>query len=240
MNLNPYPSLRNAHWARAAPRLFRFDRLGSGSPNDHVTWGTANTRRVLSCDVNGDGDDEPVFYAGNIFHISRSVTNTRVRAILAYGTTGDRALCGDWDGNGTDTPGVRRGSQFLLPTRGSTARPDRVRVRQDDRQGIVGDWNGDGVDTLAFSGQRLLLARLVGGAALQYPFGTFERPRYRRLDGNATDTPALRRGSENIFRNRTGVARPSFRYRGGQLTDAALIGHWSPQNQRDTISFWRR
>ena len=66
---------------------------------------------MLTCDVDGDGDDEPVFYDGVTFHISPSVTDTRVTQRLAYGIPGDRGLCGDWDGNGD---GARRNSPVSL------------------------------------------------------------------------------------------------------------------------------
>jgi hypothetical protein len=245
VNINPYPSLRNAHWARAAPRLFRFDRLGPGSPDDHITWATDTTRRVLSCDVDGDGDDEPVFYAGNTFHISPSVTDTRVTSRLAYGITGDRGLCGDWDGNGTDTPGVRRGNQFLLRNTwtASVAQITFGYGRASDKE-IVGDWNGDGVDTVGvFRGRTWLLANRLGGPAdLRYDFGRAgDRPIPGDWDGNGTDTPAGRRGSDNYFRNSHGGGVAQWRYSGGQLTDAALVGHWSTgRTNGDTISFWRR
>lgn len=246
VNINPYPSLRNAHWARAAPRLFRFDRLGPGSPDADITWGTADTRRVLSCDVDGDGDDEPVHYAGVTFYISPSVTDTRVSQQLAYGIPGDLALCGDWDGNGTDTPGVRRGNQFLLRNTW-TASVHQIAFRygrSGDRE-IVGDWNGDGIDTVGvFRDRTWLLANRLGGPAdLRYDFGRRgDRPIPGDWDGNGTDTPGGRRGSDNFFRNSHGGSTAEFRYTGGRLPDdVALVGRWSTaRSNADTVSFWRQ
>ena len=45
---------------------------------------------------------------GNTFHISNQLTGGDAEATLAYGRHADAVFLGDWDGNGTDTPAVRR------------------------------------------------------------------------------------------------------------------------------------
>ena len=72
-----------------------------------------------------------------------------------YGSPGDIALIGDWDGNGSSEPGVYRPStsQFHLAYGGES---NWTRTRVIFAYGnpgagwkpVVGDWNGDGVDTI--------------------------------------------------------------------------------------------
>ncbi|MPV37594.1 DUF3152 domain-containing protein [Georgenia subflava] len=58
-------------------------------------------------------------------------------------------MVGDWDGDGRDTLGVRRGAQYHLKDVIAPGPADRVVVygRAGDTT-LVGDWDGDGVDTL--------------------------------------------------------------------------------------------
>ena len=70
--------------------------------------------------------------------------------MFGYGQPGDIPVCGDWDGNGTDTPGiVRNGTWYLSQQPGQPVRR-RDASRFGDAAGdipVVGDWNGDGIDT---------------------------------------------------------------------------------------------
>jgi hypothetical protein len=58
-------------------------------------------------------------------------------------------LVGDWDGNGTDTPGLVSGKWFQLRNSSSPGSADLV-SKLGDGSGtpIAGDWNGDGIDTI--------------------------------------------------------------------------------------------
>lgn len=72
---------------------------------------------------------------------------------VAFGREFDEPFCGDFDGGGKDTIGLRRGAYFMLtnvaPAAGNPhSYPDQSGVfgRTTDT-GVVGDWDGDGVDT---------------------------------------------------------------------------------------------
>ena len=45
---------------------------------------------------------------GNLYYVSYTVHGGEADKTLAYGRTGDTTLIGDWNGDGTDTLGVRR------------------------------------------------------------------------------------------------------------------------------------
>ena len=66
-----------------------------------------------------------------------------------YGRVADEVLVGDWDGDGRDTLGVRRGNSYYLKNTTTSGVADIVMNygRATDRV-VVGDWDGNGTDTL--------------------------------------------------------------------------------------------
>jgi peptidoglycan/xylan/chitin deacetylase (PgdA/CDA1 family) len=65
-----------------------------------------------------------------------------------FGHPADQPVTGDWDGNGTETPGVVRGRTWYLRNSNSAGPADIVlRFGTTDDRPVVGDWNDDGVDT---------------------------------------------------------------------------------------------
>ncbi len=68
-----------------------------------------------------------------------------------YGNPGDNPVAGDWDGDGSDTPGLRRpGDGFVyLRNSNSTGFADISYFYGDPGDlPVAGDWNSDGADTL--------------------------------------------------------------------------------------------
>lgn len=65
-----------------------------------------------------------------------------------YGRNGDEALIGDWDGDGFDTVGVRRGNVYFLSNdhKGALHVYDFGRVSDTP---VVGDGDGNGTDTVS-------------------------------------------------------------------------------------------
>ncbi|TWT48540.1 SdrD B-like domain-containing protein [Botrimarina hoheduenensis] len=75
----------------------------------------------------------------------------RIDHVFHYGTVGDVAIAGDWNGDGIRTIGVFRDGKWTLDSNGDG------RIDETDRQvafgaagdhPVVGDWNGDGIDQL--------------------------------------------------------------------------------------------
>jgi peptidoglycan-N-acetylglucosamine deacetylase len=81
------------------------------------------------------------------WHLRRSLTSPPTTATFAYGQVGDVPLIGDWNGDGTRTPGVRRGDVWHLRTSLPAGPADIVFAwgRPGDLP-VVGDWNGNGRD----------------------------------------------------------------------------------------------
>lgn len=246
VNVNPYPSLRAATFARPVPRLFRFDQLRGGQASDDLAWATTSTTAVMGCDTDANGTDSPVFRHGSRFWASPSATDLRVVLAVGYGTASDRGFCGDWDGNGTVTPGVRRGHVYMLRNSWSSGPADVVfGYGAASDQMVVGDWNGDGVDTIGVvRGNHWMLSNrnASGPATVVFSYGRAgDRAVPGDWNGDSVDTAGVRRGDTMHLRDRAGGGAASRAFRLGVVGDVPVVANWpSGRAVGDTISVWRR
>ncbi len=160
---------------------------------------------------------------------------------FAYGRGSDKALTGDWDGNGTDTVGVRRASALYLRNSNSTGAADvSYAFGRSTDQVLVGDWDGDGTDTVGIRrGSTFYLANRHGGpTTVVFSFGrSTDRVVVGDWDGNGTDTIALRRdGKFFLTGSHGGAATSSFSF--GRTTDVPYAGDWDGDG-RDTVAVRR-
>ena len=138
-----YAYLRNSNTQGVADVSFFF-----GNPGDVP----------LAGDFDGDGCDTlSLFRAseGRFYIINRLGSGDRGlgRAQHAYyfGNPGDAPFMGDWNGDGTDTPGLRRNSNGFVYLRHSNSQGvAEVEYFYGDPGDVVftGDWDKDGDDTL--------------------------------------------------------------------------------------------
>ena len=123
-----------------------------------INFGQSGDQGVVG-DWNGDGiDTVGVFrsttsqwFLTNSPNINNSSPSVNI-TLAPFGTPGDIAVTGDWNGDGKDTIGVWRTStgQFFLSN--STTAPPAIdfTLTFGGLNGdipLVGDWNGDGIDT---------------------------------------------------------------------------------------------
>ncbi|MDP9019764.1 MAG: N-acetylmuramoyl-L-alanine amidase [Actinomycetota bacterium] len=147
---------------------------------------------------------------------------------LAYGNADDIPLTCDWDGNGTDTPGVFRRGRFYLRNDGPEVWA--FNYGNGDDVPICGDWDGNGADTVGVKrgGTWYLRNRNTTGIAdLSFGYGnSSDVPVTGDWDGNGTDTVGVKRGGTWYLRNRntTGIADLSFGY--GNSGDIPVTGDW--------------
>ncbi|MFP5257265.1 MAG: CAP domain-containing protein [Acidimicrobiia bacterium] len=165
------------------------------------------------------------------FHLRNSTSSGEPDRSFTYGLRTDEHFVGDWDGDGVDTPGVRRGSTFYLRNSNSGGSADVVFTygRKGDVV-LIGDWDGDGKDTLAVRRGRTYYLRndlRSGVAQITFHYG---RPDDIVLvgdwDGDQEDTLTVRRSRTYYVRNSltTGTAETVFTY--GRATDIVLVGDW--------------
>ncbi|WP_052436371.1 hypothetical protein [Georgenia sp. SUBG003] len=135
----------------------------------------------------------------------------------------DRTFVGDFDGDGADEIGWRRGSTYKTGT-------CRFVLGTANDEVLVGDWDGDGRDTLAVRRGRMIHltdAPCSGRAQRSFAYG---RPGDVVLvgdwDGDGRDTPAVRRGNQFHVTDvqRGGPAARVFTL--GKVRDTVLVGDW--------------
>jgi peptidoglycan/xylan/chitin deacetylase (PgdA/CDA1 family) len=142
-----------------------------------------------------------------------------------------KQVAGDWDGNGTVTPGIVRGNTWYLRN-SNTPGPANIVFQYGaptDRP-IVGDWDGNGTWTPGVvRGNNWYLRNSnstgVGQYALAYGAAT-DRVITGDWDGNGTFTPGVVRGNNWYLRNSnsTGVGQYALAY--GAATDRVITGDW--------------
>ncbi|WP_345219184.1 CAP domain-containing protein [Georgenia halophila] len=125
---------------------------------------------------------------------------------IAYGRPDDLVYVGDWDGNGTDTLALRRGSTFYISNSNSGGSADHVVAygRPGDVV-LAGDWDGDGDDTFAVrrGSEYHVKNSLSGGPAdVTVAYGRADdEVLVGDWDGDGDDTFAVRRGSHYYVKN---------------------------------------
>jgi secreted trypsin-like serine protease len=171
-----------------------------------------------------------------------------------YGNPGDLPISGDWDGNGTSTPGLYRQSDgFFYARNSNTQGPGDNECFAGDPADIpvVGDWDGDGDDNLGIyrpSEQKFYLFAItctgspMGAAQIVLGFGNpGDKPVAGDWDGDGIDEVGLHRESTGYFywRNTldTGIASGEIFF--GDPGDRFTSGDWGIVDGVDTPAIFR-
>jgi hypothetical protein len=175
---------------------------------------------------------------------------------LEFGAAGDQPLLGDWDCDGTATPGgydPTTGLVSLSNTESGPVEAEYVIAGEDgetEEIALVGDFNGDGCDTVSLYRQTRGLVSIVnsvghdGGSLVpdyQYYFGIpGDKPFVGDFDGNGMDTVGLHREANGFVYMRhshtIGFADNEFWY--GIGGDRLLASDWIGQGY-DTVAIFR-
>ena len=149
----------------------------------------------------------------------------------------DQFLVGDWDDNGTDTIGIKRGNLYLLDN-DNDGRADVLYFygRPVDTP-LVGDWDGDGQDTISIKIGDKYFINNDFDEVTDFKFN-YARPQDTAIvgdwDGNGQDTIGIRIGNKYFINNDLdGISESKFVY--GRSTDTIIVGDWNG-NTVDTIS----
>ena len=157
--------------------------------------------------------------------------------------SGGTPVFGDWDGNGSDTPGFVNNGTWSLYNSYDATEPDMVfdYGRRTDTP-VVGDWDGDGVDTVGVvRGNKWILRNVYRSGAddiVRHYGRDTDKPVVGDWDGNGTDTLGVVRGNRFILRNvyRSGADDIVMAY--GRDTDVPVVGDWDGDGE-DTLGVVR-
>ncbi len=174
---------------------------------------------------------------------------------FVFGNTGDYPVVGDWDGNGTDTPGVVRRQanvlMWVLSNWGNGGGPLTVfNFGNTEDFPVVGDWDGNGTDTpgLVRRGTSVLSWVLSnwgngGGPLTLFNFGNAtDTWVVGDWDNNRSTTPGVVRPSGTawswVLSNQSTGGGTLTQVSLGALTDTPAVGDWDG-NGTDTASYIR-
>lgn len=175
-------------------------------------------------------DGRPLDGVGRLYYLNDAWSGHANR-VFAYGRGDDEVFFGDWDGDGVDTPLVRRGAVFYV--RNSNTSGAATHVFRYGRSGddvVAGDWDGNGTDTLTVRRGAVYHVKntLSGGPAdVVVVYGRAgDEVLVGDWDGDGADTLAVRRGPTYYVKNslRPGTADRTFVY--GRRLDIVMVGDW--------------
>jgi beta-glucanase (GH16 family) len=189
------------------------------------------------------GQGAPVGGSGAHYALRNSLGDGGADLAYSYGTSSDVVLVGDWDGDGVDTLGLRRGKTYYLRNSHSGGNADVTYAYGAAGDAVlVGDWNGDGVDTLGVrrgSTYYLKNSHSGGNADVTYTYGAAgDVVLAGDWDGNRTDTLGVRRGSAFYLKNSHSGGNADVTYAYGAAGDVVLVGDWDG-NRTDTLGVRR-
>jgi peptidoglycan hydrolase-like amidase len=170
--------------------------------------------------------------------------------VFAFGQSGDVAVTGDWNGDGVDTIGVRRGNTWFLRNSNSAGPPHlSFSFGHPTDVPVVGDWNGNGVDTIGVKrGNQWYLrnANSSGAPNVSLSFGgSTDRGVTGDWNGDGSDTVGVMRSGTWYLRNANTAGAPNATFSFGTTGDVPVPGDWdgngtdTPGLRRSTSFFLR-
>jgi hypothetical protein len=145
-----------------------------------------------------------------------------------YGSSGDKFIVGDWNGDGVFTPGLVRGNKWFL-NNDTDANADVIFSYglSTDRP-VVGDWNGDGSWTPGVVRGNLWLLNNTNDANADFSFRygvASDIPVVGDWNNDDEYTPGIVRGNVwHINNDIDPFADDSFAF--GRSTDKPVVGDW--------------
>jgi uncharacterized protein YkwD len=144
-------AIENAFMASSAHKaniLGDYNRVGVGTGRGPTgtLWVTVVFIKGPAIPPNGGPNPPPAMAT---WYQRNQVSSGNPDNTFAYGTSGDRVLSCDWNGDGTDTIGVYVNGWWYLRNTNSAGTPDiAVNYGAAGYIPVCGDWDADGIDTI--------------------------------------------------------------------------------------------
>ena len=150
---------------------------------------------------------------------------------FSYGRGSDVQVMGDWDDNGSRTPGVfRAGTWFLRNSLSAGAADVVASFGRDGDRPVVGDWDGDGrtgIGVVRAGTWHLRNAPSSGPATASFGFGRAgDTPVAGDWDGAGGDGIGIVRAGGWYLRNAAGGGAADLAFGFGRAGDVPVTGDW--------------
>lgn len=181
-----------------------------------------------------------VYTAGN-WTLKNGNATASPNTNFSYGLSNEIPVMGDWNGDGTRTPGVVRNSRFgrlgdevlwwRLKNSVGGGQPDLIFSygRPGDIP-IVGDWNGSGVETVGVIRGNEFRLRNANGTGEPDNVFTFGQVGDQFIvgdwNGDGVATPGYVRNGTWYLRNSNSAGQPDIVFNYGLPTDTPIVGDW--------------
>jgi hypothetical protein len=173
--------------------------------------------RIVSLAQAGGTQTHPVILMHNTPNATPATVAALPRIIAYYrdrgytfvdlaGKTAVRRVTGDWDGNGTVTPGIVRGNTWYLRNSNTSGTANIVLSYGNPTDRVVtGDWDGNGTTTPGVVRGNTWYLRSTNAGSSGYVQFSYGNPTDRLVtgdwDGNGTTTPGVVRGNTWYLRS---------------------------------------
>ncbi len=202
------------------------------TPDTSSTTSSTTTTTTTTTTVPPPGaGTRPLIVRGGRWYLRNTNSTGVADTVFDYGNPGDFPITGDWDNNGSVTPGVVRDGTWYLRNSNTTGVADVTYAYGNPGDlAVTGDWDGNGTVTAGVVRNGTWYLRnsnTTGVADVTLTYGDpGDTPVAGDWDGSNTDTPGVVRGGTWYLRNSntTGVADVTFSY--GNPADIALAGDW--------------
>lgn len=179
--------------ADGATWFLKYD-LTSGAADKTFGYGFPSYLIMCAWDPNQPGVKLPVVFSGGNWFMRASYTTGTADLSFSYGASNAKPVCGDWDGDGTETVGiVTPDSTWSLRNINSPGVPDigPFQYGPFNSTPLAGDWDGNGSDSIGTvdGGNNWSLRNSAnnGPADIGFHYGVGQ-PIVGDWDGNGIDT----------------------------------------------------
>ena len=217
--------------ANAEPKNVDFQNECPGTVASHTDPSNLHPEPVVRV-VDWEIDPEvatPGIVRGNRWFLNNGFDGN-ADVVFSYGTSTDKIVVGDWNGDGIDSPGIIRGNVWYLND-GLDPNADVVFAygSASDRP-IVGDWDGDGRDEpgIVRGNTWFLNDELDPFANHVFQYGSStDKIVAGNWDGDedGTDGPGIVRGNQ-WFVNNGFDPNADMVFSFGATTDVPIVGDW--------------
>lgn len=187
------PALTNgANW-------FLKDDQTTGPADQTFGYGFPSTLLMCAWDANQPGVKLPVVVSGGNWFMRASYTTGTADNSFAYNPAPGTPVCGDWNGDGIETPGVAADGStqktwYLRNSNSAGATDTTFQWGPLGTKPVIGDWDGDGTDSIGLtqgSGNTVWYLRNAnssGPADANFDYVLPGQPVTGDWDGNGSDS----------------------------------------------------